>query len=284
MILAACGTHHRAGPIATLGNDAITRAELDQYAHYVVGFDSLAYPDSAEAKCGVTFAGPACRRVRTQSLVRLLQERLIARYARRHGIHLTSDDQDTIDLELRQLDAGSAPTRRLFIKHTIDRSFMRKVLVRQLLVQKVQAAIADSQDREGFEYHVRRLALPAAPGSNRSAVRRQAIAITNGSKPPAGTVEKDEWVAPFRLHSDMRSALANTRNGGFAGPFDGSRSVFVLQRLGSGRHRYGAPARTRIQSHAFRDWLQSQARQSHLRCQNGEGTLAPCPPRIMNRV
>jgi hypothetical protein len=222
--------------------------------------------------------------VRTQSLVRLLQERLVERYARRHSIHLTADDQAQIDLELAQLEAGSAPTRRLFSRHTVDRSFMREVLVRQLLVQKVQARIAGSQDVAGFEFHVRRLVFPVPPGGDRKAVTRQAIAVARRGPLPPGTVQKKEWVAPFRLLPSMRAALEIAPPGKYVGPFDSARSIVLLQLLGSGEHRYGAPARAWIEANAFRQWLRRQVHRVRLRCSNSRGILAPCPSRIMNSV
>lgn len=285
-LVAACGTSHHGAPpfVAAVGKDRISQTELSAYTRYVAGFDALAYPDSAEAACARKWAGATCARVRTQALVRLIQERLVQQYAQSHHLRLTPDDQTQIELEMAQLGAGSAPTRRLFTDHAVDRRFMRAVLARQILVQKVQANVAGERAVRGFEVHIRKFTVPVPPGANRQTLYQQAVAMATGGPVPAGTQVRDQWVAPFRLPADIRLAVKGTHRGEYIGPFARSGSYILVQVVGSGVHRYAAPARRALQRAMFRIWLQHSATSRPIRCLDARGTLSPCPRSIMKSV
>jgi hypothetical protein len=256
-------------------------SELSAYVRYVVGFDALAYPDSAEASCASHASRPACHRLRDQALTRLLQERVVLDYASAHHIRLNRTEQRAIRTEIVRLDGPQAPTRKLFQNGTVSRGFVHSILERQMLVQKVQARVAGQQAAKGPAFKLRRIRLPLPSGLTRARMEAQVSSIRRGGPLPTGAEDRTEWIAQFRVPAEIRKALARARRGAYVGPFQHKGTLLLVQLLGQGKHAFGAPARRKLTSEIFSRWLHDSLLQAHPRCLTPQHRLMPCPPRIM---
>lgn len=284
-VLAACGSSHPVSQtVATVYHRPIQRAAVDRYLGYAVAFDALAYPDSAEAGCTRQPAKAACVRLRSQVLGRLIQERVVLSYARTRHIALDSRDLTHVAAQLKAVSAPGSPTGKLFRNGEVTRAFMRSVLERQVLVQKVESAIAGERAVRGMELHIRKLLVPAAAGASRQNLYQQTVSIAGGGPVPPGTTELYEWVAPFRLPATLRTALSGSHRGDYVGPFQKRGGFLLVQYLGKQIHPYGRPARDQLTSQYFAAWLRGALQNAHPRCLNARGRLAGCPAAVINKA
>ena len=267
--------------VAVVGRHGITPAELNAYVRYVVGFDALAYPDSAEAQCARSPKGTACRHLRDEALTRLLQEQIVSDYASAHQIRLDASDRQAVEAEIGRLSGPTSPTRKLFRNGTVTRTFMRSVLDRQVLVQKVQDHLTGERALKGPALRLRRIHVDSAPGAGRDASYAGLLSVASGGPLPAGATVRVDWLAEFRVPPAIRRALKGARIGDYAGPFDRDGGLLLVQLLGRGVHSYGGPARQKLTAQLFARWLDNALRHAHPRCLDARHRLAPCPARIV---
>jgi hypothetical protein len=284
-VLAGC-QRSRATPqiVATVYHRPIQRAALDQYVRYAESFDALAYPDSAEARCLRAPTAAACSRLTRQVLGRLIEERIVMSYAANHRIKLTSSDWHTVNAQLSKLSGATSPTAGLFRRGTVKRAFMRSVLAREVLVQKVEAAVAGQRALRGTEVHLRKLLVPSAAGTSRQNLYQQTVSIAGGGPVPQGTTELFEWIAPFRLPANLRGALNGAHKGDYVGPFQHSGGFLLVQYLGRAVHAYGRPARDALTAKYFSAWMRRALPKAHPRCLDPANKLGPCPGGIIKTV
>lgn len=265
-----------------LGQHAISRSELDSYVRYVAGFDALAYPDSSQATCARRHNAPVCTQLRDQSLTRLLQERVVLDYATRHHITLSDRDTASIQTEMVRLESKSSPTRKLFYDGTVSRRFMRSILRRQLLVQKVQEHVAGRESARGPLVRIRRIRMPARSAALRRAALTVLRAVAAGAPVPATATDRTNWIAPFRLPHAMQQALAHARTEMYLGPFEHAGQAILVRLEARTVGPYNALSRAEARSYFFNQWLQSALRKARPRCAGAGGRLTVCPPRIVN--
>ncbi|MBV9281891.1 MAG: hypothetical protein JOZ41_17570 [Chloroflexi bacterium] len=276
LCLAGCGSAgHGPSAAAVIGGHPILPADVQAYVDYSVRFDAWAnHQPASRPPCAAGRGGRQCALLRRQALIRLLQERVVQDYARRHGVRLTAADQSGID---RQLAIAAGPGSTLLRRLGVSRSFLRAVLARQMLVQRVEAAVAPDWARQGPSVHVRRYVIPY--GTDPVQAREEAVTLAIDGKPiPAAASIRDEWIADFRLAAPLQETLAVADPGQFAGPYDQGSAFLVIQLLGRGTHRYGRPAREELASRYFHTWLAEAFRQTRPVCYGADGKTMACPP------
>lgn len=284
VLLAACGSHHTASPppiAARVGGHAITNTELQAYTRYASTFDSIVYPDSAEAGCLTSPGRPACTAFRAGVLARLIEERTVLDYAQSHQIRLSSADTVAAEAQMRQLTATSAPTSRLF-RQGISRKFVSKIVRRQLLIQRVEERVVGDKARRGLEYRIRKIGLPTSGNAARDNRRLTQVAATG--KLPGDAAERTLWMAPFKMKLDVRRALAEAQPGEYVGPFSRPGYLLLIQLVERAPHHYSADAHAIITSKLFSAWLARAVAAGNPRCAGPAGRLAPCRPEIMKNA
>lgn len=280
-LLAACGSHHDAAPpqvAARVAGHIITNADLRSYTRYASTFDSVVYPDSAQADCLTSPGQPACVAFRAGVLARLIQERTVLDYAQTHHIRLSPADKVAADAQMQQLTSKSAPTSRLF-RHGISRRFVSKIVRRQLLIQRVEERVVGEKARRGLEYRVRKIGIPGSGNSSRDNRRLTQVAATG--KLPADAAARTLWMAPFKMKADVRRALEEAQPGEYVGPFSRPGYLLLIQLVERAQHRYSADAHALITSKLFSAWLARAVKAGNPRCAGPAGRLIPCPPAIM---
>ena len=280
LFLSACGAHHETSPgiAARVGGRAITEAELRAYTRYAATFDSVVYPDSAEATCVRSPARQACATFKAGVLGRLIQERTVLNYAALHHIRLSAADNLAAQTQIRHLTATSAPTSRLF-RLGISRRFVTQVVRTQLLVQRVEERVAGTRARRGPESRIRKIGIPISGNTSRDNRRLMQVAATG--KVPADAAERTLWMAPFKMKPDVRRALSAARPGEYVGPFSRPGYLLLIQLLERGTHRYSAAAHAIITSKLFSAWLARAVAAAGPRCADTAGRMTPCSRRIM---
>jgi hypothetical protein len=280
VILSGCGSSHATvRPLALVSGQPITRQEFQQYLTYSLHFFSWLYGPDAVQPFGCTSrqAQSTCARLREQVLARLIEERVVFAYAQRHHIRLRLQDRLAIDQELANVRQSGQVA-----KLSTSSSFMRAMLDRELLVRRVEDAVAPADAKAGPSVHIRKISLPVGV-SGRARVYRQAVNLaTEGRGVPAGAQSREEWEALFRLGSTLRRGLAAARPGQFVGPFHRPGGYLVIQLLGRGEHSYGQPARQRLEGAYFRTWLRIQLERAAPHCFAPSGSTIDCPSGIIN--
>jgi hypothetical protein len=257
----------------------ITRADVNAYVGYSIRFFAWAHQARAVGtlRCDTGRGTADCRRVQGQALARLIEERVVMAYASTHRIRLTTRDQSRIDQELngvRQDAAGGDLLRSL----GITPRFMREIVRREMLVQRVEDTVAPQSVKVGPAFHLRHFFIFYGLGKSRKQARDEALTLaTDGAPVPDQAGVRVDWVAPFRLPSIIRSQLRLANPGQFVGPFPGNRSFLVLQLLAYRSHRYGKPARQQLEAEYFRRWLARAVRGADPKCVTDRGAATPCP-------
>jgi hypothetical protein len=277
LCVTGCGSSgHAPSAAAVIGGHPISPADVQAYVDYSVRFDAWArhQPAGSRPTCTAGRGGGQCGLLRRQALIRLLQERVVQNYARSHGVTLTAADRSGID---RQLAIAAGPGSTLLRRLGVSRTFLRAVLARQMLVQRVEAAVAPDWARQGPSVHVRRYDIPY--GTDPVQAREEAVTLATDGKPiPAAATVRDEWIADFRLAAPLQETLAVANPGQFAGPYDQGSAFLVMQLLARGTHRYGRPAREELASRYFHTWLVGAFRKARPVCYGPGGKAVACPP------
>lgn len=283
-IVTGCGSRHSSVPspvVARVAGYTVTRPQLDRYARYVATFDSVVYPDSAEAACLHQPKRRACRSLRAHVLQRLIEERVVLRYAARHHIQLSAHDKAVGKAQVRELLRPSSPTSRLF-RMGISKRFVWRVVQRQLLVQQVEERVAGKAAVSGPQLHIRKIAIPTS--GDVAADNRRIVRIATSGRVPADAAQKREWVPPFRLSSRARRALAAAQPGDYVGPFQHPDYVLLIQLLGRAQHTYGRKSRAEITSRLFHRWLAAAVARAHPTCLEPHRQPRPCNDRTMKEA
>jgi hypothetical protein len=253
-------------------------SDVSRYTTYSLHFFKWAYGTGtgpSTRRC-TSSASAACIAVRNETLQRLIEELVITRYARKHHITLTGKEQGQIESAVADLTAPESTTGDLFKGAHLGPAFVRQLLEREAMVQRVERIVSPRSTREGFSYLVRKITIPTGlvPGA---AVQKQVLRLATGRTVPAGVSVKLDWIAPFRLSSSGRRALQAARPGDYAGPFHSRAGFVVYNLLRKGSHRYGQPARQLLQNAYFTSWLQTHVRAAHPVCYTASGKISPCP-------
>lgn len=264
---------------AVVGGRPVSNQEFQQYFAYSLHFYGWLYgPDSVQPfGCRVARTSASCARLREQVLARLIEERVVLAYAQRRHIALQPQDQLIIARELHTLTAASPSPSQLHVTS----SFLRAMLTRELLIRRVEDAVAPPRDKAGPSLHLRKFLLPFSGPNHHSLYRRAVDLATSGRDAPAGAETREEWVAAFRLDGDLKAALLAARAGQFVGPVSRHSGYLVVEVLGRGDHAYGRPARTVLETASFHTWLRRQLHGASLRCYDSRGLPTSCPAEIM---
>lgn len=274
LMMTGCGASNRAvavPAVASVGGQRIDRNEMSHYLRYAAQFYSRttgAAQGGTSLDCSGNGNTQVCAVVKRQVLARLLQEHVVLAYAAAHHISLSDADEGRVGVAMHD----SAIVR------VADSTFLRQVLRRQLLVQKVEDAVVPESARKGPSLHLRKFFIPAPPGPSGSGVFHQALTLaTDGAPIPPGTRIRAEWEAPFRLTAPIRQALDYAGPGQYVGPFSSGTGYLVVQLVSRGTHRYGTPARNVLTTRYFRGWLKQQLAAQHPQCFDSRGKNQPCP-------
>lgn len=267
-LLAACGSRTgHPGEAARVGGAVITRGQIDQYLSYAGHY---AAPGSSSAPCLQERTG-ACTRTRNEILARLIEEQVVQAYAARHHVHLSPMEL------LRASDAATAimtsagGSSRLGVKP----AFLRAIVTREFLVEKVENAISPPADKVAVQWHIRKVYFPRGKGTG---AYRQAIALaTNGGPIPAGAAAHALWVLPARVRRAARGALRVAAPGQFVGPFKERRAYVLIELLGHAPHRLPTALRSHLELSHFQAWLRTSIQAAHPRCFSYDGEDVPCP-------
>jgi hypothetical protein len=199
---------------------------------------------------------------------------MVAAYAARHSVHLTSSDTHQIDADLRELQASDSPTSGLFKQHRVSPSFMRSVLRAQLLVNRVEDAITPKARLRGPSYRMRKFVFARDSASYREAVdlATSGVAAVHLHPPPI------HWVAAQRLDRKVRSQAVLAGTGDYIGPFIVSGRYVVYEVLGHANHAFGKPARQLIEAQVFRSWLRSHTGTQLAECEKLISKGVACDP------
>jgi hypothetical protein len=267
-------------PAAVVGGQAISRSDVRRYAEYTQRFFAWAHHDAlvGALTCPGASASPACATFYSQVLARLIEESVVMRYAIRHHLSLSQADASRIDDEMIRFEGDRSSNASFFSAVHADRGFVRAVLGRQLLIEKVEAAIVPLSATVGPTLHLREIVLPYSNKNQGSQRLSQAAGLLRGNHDKLnGERTKVRWEAVFRLDADVRSALARVRPGQWAGPFARRDSVIVFQLIARQFRRYGRPARVAIETQFFRDWLDRRLTHLVVHCLNPSGFRVACP-------
>jgi hypothetical protein len=267
--LTACGRSsspapaHPHGPVAVTASAAIPNKIIQQYMNYALHFYS--WVDATQSgdgttSCSTRSTNTACTTLRTQVLRRLREERVVASFARQHGIQLSANDMTRVEHELKRLRSPHSGTARLFSSEGISPVFMRNVLQNQLLVKRVEDAVVSKAALSGPSFRLRKYVFGRDGHSYKSAIDL----ATAGVNDAPGHIPPIHWVAAYRLPRSVRSLMAVATSGDYVGPVLEGPSYVVYQPFARGIHRYGLPARHQIEARTFRAWLSQRmaARQS----------------------
>jgi hypothetical protein len=280
--LAGCGGHSTTQlDVATVDGSPITQADLRAYVSYSLSFYAWAYGTDVAGSgpaCAQASRDPGCLRVRRQALRRLLEEKVIERYALSHGIALSPANRVQAARETSDLLAQDTTAAQLLSEHKINRAFITVLLDHEMLIRKVEAIVSRGVPRAGESFHLRELRVPRIAGIDDARVYRQAVNLATDGKPvPLGTSVRTLWVAIFHLPSDVLKAVTPAARGQFVGPFPYKSYYLDVQFLGRGTHLYGRPARLILKTRRFRDWLNAEVLHANPRCLDGAGHDQPCP-------
>lgn len=279
-LLCGCdSSRHTARPLALIGKQSISRSEVQKYLDYTLRFYSWVggTRSSSRSRCGSSDSSAACARLRQQLLGRLIEERVVLWYARQHHITLNTADVAALDREVATLqDPGGRPAA--YSRLGISSSVLRSVLARELLVRRVEDAVAPKSAKVGWSLQVRKITIPAAAGANQHALYRRAVELATYGRPiPPEASARVEWVAPFRLSPEVQRALAAAQPGQYTGPFSQGGGYLVVELLARGNHAYGTPARQALEARFFRSWLRRELQQVRPQCFTASGTETSCP-------
>ncbi|MDQ2744500.1 MAG: SurA N-terminal domain-containing protein [Chloroflexota bacterium] len=273
LLAAGCGRHQAiATPAATINGRPISWPELQANVTYAARFFRLGEPAQGGTCMVKVPKSPVCERLLQQVLARLIEERVIAGFAAHHHMTLSSGDREgAAGQAALLLDQGSGiPATRA------GRAMLTGVILREMVVQQVEKAITATAPGAGISYHIQRFLVPAF--RSRSQAYRSAIQFAvGGSAPPAGTRSRVEWVAAFRLGRALRASLRLASPGDFVGPFVKPGGYQVVRLLGTGFHRYGAPARRDLTSRLFHAWLAGEIQKASIECFTERGKQTVCP-------
>jgi hypothetical protein len=233
---------------------AIPSRTIQQYMNYALHFYS--WVDATQSgdgttSCSARSTSTACTTLRAQVLLRLREERVVANFARQHGIRLSASDTTRVEHELKRLRSPHSGTARLFSSEGISPVFMRSVLQNQLLVKRVEAAVVSKSTLSGPSFRLRKYVFGRDGHSYKSAIDL----ATAGAKHAPGHIPPIHWVAAYRLPRPVRSLIAVAADGDYLGPTLEGSSYVVYQLLDHGIHRYGLPARQQIEARSFKAWL-----------------------------
>ena len=281
-LLAGCaGRHPPVRAAAVVAGAPIRQVDVQRYMDYTARF--YAWAKGADAyrawmRCERQAKDRQCRRLHEQVLARLIEERVVLSYAKQHHIALSPGDRSRITREMRRLTDTNRGTTTLFTRGRVDPTLMRSILQREILVQKVEDAVAPASARGGTSFHVEKFLLPVDQNQPRSAVYRQAVDLATDGKPiPAAAQVRFEWLAPFRLEPEERSALEQAQPGDHVGPFAHPRGYLVILLLARGTHAYGQPARLILETRYFHAWLARQVHRASPTCFDPSGATISCP-------
>lgn len=280
-VLSGCGSRPNAGNAAVVANDTITQASLSAYVRYALSFYAWAYGSDiggAGRQCGPASRDAHCSRVRSQALLRLMEERIVLHYASAHNIRLSPAEKATARQHADALLAQDTTASQLLSEHRINRAFIVTLLQHEALVTKVERAVVGPRARRGKALHLRRFLVPFLLNVPKHKVYQGAVDLATEGRPiPEGTSVRTEWVARFRLATRLKRALIGVVAGQFVGPFPTGSGYLVVQLLGRGVHRLGRPARTALETRLFRAWLARQMAASRPHCFDPNGHEQPCP-------
>jgi hypothetical protein len=222
--------------------------------------------------CTTRSVSIACATLRQQVSRRLIEERVVANYAARHGIQLSGSDARRVARELKRLQSPHSGTARLFTTERVSPAFMRTVLQNQLLVKRVEAAVVAKAALSGPSFRLRKYVF----GADRTSYQSAIDLATGGAAGLSGRPPPTHWVAAYRLLPRIRSLVAVAGAGDYVGPTLEGPSYVVYQVLGRGNHRYGLPARQDIEARFFRTWLVRRMAKVQPKCAQGGGQTVSC--------
>lgn len=267
VLLAGCGSSSRqvTPPAAVVGGREISPAALNAAVRYAGRFYAAAYPGtvpSSAGDCWPSKRSSACLALRRQVLARLIQEQVVVRYARTHGISLSAADRRQATNQMRALLAPSSDTAGLYGRGPRARGYLLGVLERQLLVTRVENAVVPPGTARGLAYHLRKTLVLSGPHA-----RQQALALaTDGSPIPTDAVVTTVWQAPFRIGPVVLAALRGAQPGAFLGPFRRKHGYLVVEFLGSGMRTYSGATSAEVRTSNFQRWLRVQTAAARPRC------------------
>jgi hypothetical protein len=280
-LVTACGSS-RGSPSALVlvAGQRITRADLNAYVGYSRRFYAWVHQARGVGSLGCDPGNGAarCTGLQGQALARLIEEHVVMAYASAHHIQLTAREESRIDQEMNDLRLADAAGGSLLRSLGVTPSFMKEIVRREMLVQRVEDTVAPPAVKVGPAFHLRHFFIFYGVEKSRKQARDEALTLAiAGSPVPDHAGVRVDWVAPFRLPSDIRSQLILARPGQFVGPFPGRRSFLVLQLLARGSHRYGQPARQQLEAQYFRRWLARAVSSADPKCFSDNAAPTPCP-------
>lgn len=276
LLLAGCSSARRLHVAALVGGTPISWSDYQKYLDYSMRFYAWARGANGSLQCDRQRQTSSCTTLQRKVLARLIEERVVLSYASSHRLALSRADRRRIDIELDTLLGGSLNPPIAAMR--VDRSFLRDLLAREMLVRRVEDSVVGSRANAGPSFHVRKFIVPRATGVSDAQSFKSALDLaTDGTPVPAGAHVRDEWVATSRLDARERKAVTSAQPGQFTGPFTGPRSYVVIQLLATGQHRYGQPAREALRARYFAEWLRFATRRAAPSCFDRQGANVRCP-------
>ena len=263
-----------------VAGQSITRADLNAYVGYSSRFYAWAHQMGGIGSpgCGTGNGAVRCTGLQGRALARLIEEHVVMAYASAHHIRLTAREELRIDHEINDLRQADAAGGNLLRSLGVTPSFMKEIVRREMLVQRVEDMVAPRAVKVGPALHLRHFFIFYGVGKSRKQARDEALTLAiDGAPVPENAGVRSDWVAPFRLPADIRAQVMLARPGQFVGPFRGKQSFLVLQLLARGNHRYGLPARQQLEAEYFRRWLAGAVRRADPKCFTDTGAITQCP-------
>ncbi len=278
VLFAGCGSSHP--PTAVRSGDgsglaAVSQAEVQAYMRYALGFYSWvdpSGPSKALTSCSSSNQITECRTLRKQVISRLLEENIVAQYAKQHRIRLSKRDLRKVDGEFKSVTSTSSGGRKLGAATNTTSAFMHQLLRNQLLVTRVESAVVPKSLLAGPSFKLRKFTFDAGDAGHKRALdlATGGDAGTQTHAPPV------HWVASHRLDAQVRRDAALASNGDFIGPFSLAGKNVVYEVLARGRHTYGKPAREQVQADYFRRWMSKKVAEAESKCEKQHSVELAC--------
>lgn len=283
VLLAACSGRNAgestSRTVASVGNQSISRPTYEAFVQYTIRFYQRfgANGQAVPSRCAPSSHLVLCHQIRAQVLARMLQEQVVLNYADEHHIILTSSDWKVLKDEANNLKAPSGGNVPMPSAMGVGEPVLLQVLARQMLVQRVENAVAPDWAKKGPSVHVVRFFLPFTAESKRLVYQQAVHVAVEGRSNSSVAWVRTQWMAVFRLPAEVRRDLQFALPGLFIGPFRMGSTYIVMKVVGRAKRLFAKPARSILEARYFAGWLQNRLRASRISCFGPAGQQAICP-------
>jgi hypothetical protein len=283
LTLSACtSSSTQSGLVASVAGDAVTQKDVQSYVAYSWRFHAWNQGEAHPAEpCRGDRPKGSCTTLWRLALARLIQERIVLNWARRHRVSLSAADSRRIQASVDRLLQRRNIAQARLSDVGITRSFLTAVLTREMLVRKVERMVGAAAPRKGPSMRVRKFVVPLDPQTSPAQRYRQALDLATDGRPvPPATSIQTDWTATFRIPAGERVLLSAAKPGQYAGPFRTGNAYLVVELLQSGVHAYGRPARLQLEANVFDAWLARAVRETRPVCYAPSGRPTSCPAEL----